>query len=256
MNSLLSLEELHIGFADQESDFPDTGIDVSNEDEGWSRCNGLKENVRMENLDFQRTITSKRNDRRNPAAFLEVARTPTSFLAADGHVLANKRAKSSLGKLPIIFSATPRRVPKNEIKNDRIFGEFSSIDRDNCGSREKTTANFERKSKVAIKHRAKWSVSTKRNGRQSSEMEFCPITDFGSKINAPFVKSERTPVSSNAPMFSPKYSSNNTRLDLPNLKFDLLGEQPKLSWGKNEPPVASSRNISSPCQLLKRNSQK
>lgn len=110
-------------------------------------------------------IISKWNDRRNFVVFLEVVRIFMLFFVVDGYVLVNKWVKFSFGKLLIIFLVMFCRVLKNEIKNDWIFGEFSFIDRDNCGSWEKIMVNFECKSKVVIKYRVKWSVSMKWNGR-------------------------------------------------------------------------------------------
>ena len=84
MNSWLSLDELHIGFADQESEFADSGFDIRNENESCSR---LKGNLGVGGIGTRRgTVTGSRNSGKDRAPVLTVNKNLTSFQTADDPV--------------------------------------------------------------------------------------------------------------------------------------------------------------------------
>lgn len=244
MNSWLSLDELHIGFADQESEFADSGIDIRNENESCSR---LKGNLGAGGIGTRLgTVTGSRNSGKDRAPVVTVNKNLTSFQTADDHVLPNKQSRSYLGKLPIISPAKPLGVVEKNSKKERRFEEFSSIDVDHFTVRETASANPGPNRNEAIAQRRNWRIKRRWGQRSSSEMEFCQIAALESDVYT-FDNRQKTNLSSSSFCLSPVASSENTFLDLHN--FNVHDTELALPSRKKQLHAASTRNIFSPHQL-------
>ena len=251
MNSWLSLDELHIGFVDQESEFADSGIDTPN---GNESCTRLKRNLGTVGTGSRRgTVTGRRNGGKDHVPVLTVNKNPTSSKTADGHALANKQSRSCLDKLPIIPSAKHRGVLEKDGKKDRRFEEFSSIDIDHFTVRETVSSNRDPNRNEAMEQRRNWRVKKRLEQRSSSEMEFSQIADLENDV---YTSDNRqiTNVSSSSFCLSSGGSPENTLLDLRN--FNVLADELAFPSRKIQPHAASTINIFSPRHLPVRDFQR
>ena len=215
MESILSLEELHISFADQEFKFMDSIIEEQNQEEA---------------SDLLRQIFNHENSRRRGRT---VERQSSSrhdcFLKSD-YVVANTERKSCVGKLPDISPTTQHRRIRNGMKNDRIRGEFSCIDVDDFTiSGSPAMMNTKRR----IEERNQWIGSARRDHLPSTEIEDGYL-DRQKKKNDPVVK------------YKGNLDSSRSHASNLSLRHNLTKDVQALPSEHNVLPPASPRNIFSP----------
>lgn len=215
MESILSLEELHISFADQEFKSMDSIIEERNQEEA---------------SDLLREISNHENSRRRGRT---VERQSSSrhdcFLKSDYVVVSTER-KSCVVKLPDISPATQRRRKRNGMKNDGIRGEFSCIDVDDFTiSGSPAMMNTKRR----IEERNQWIGSARRDHLPSTEIEDGYL-DRHKKKNDPVVKSKGN------------LDSSRSHVSNLSLRHNLTKDVQALPSEHNALPPASPRNIFSP----------
>ena len=215
MESILSPEELHISFADQEFKFMDSIIEEQNQEEASDLLREIfnHENSRRRGRTVERQSSSRHN----------------CFLKSD-YVVASTERKSCVGKLPEISPATQRRRIRNGMKNDAIRGEFSCIDvNDFTVWGTPAVMNTNRR----IEERNQWRGSARQDHLPSTEIEDGYL-DRHKKKDDPVVKSEENLVSSR---------SNASNLSL---RHNLTKDVQAVPSEQNALPPASPRNIFSP----------
>ena len=219
MESVLSLEDLHVSIADQEFKFMDTVIEEQNQEEA---------------SDLLREIFNHGNSRcRERTAARQSINGHDCFLKSDyNYVVASTERKSCVGKLPDISPATSRRRLRNGVGKDGIRGEFSGIDVDDFTVLG-TPAKMMTKKRVEERN-PQWNGSTRRDHLPATEIEDGCLDCRRKEKNDPIVKSKGNLGSSRS------HASNLS------LTHNLPRDMQTLPSEQNALPSASSRNIFSP----------